>query len=163
MSTAKVSALLCLLALGPLGCQVERNPTRKQVAEEKAAINARESVAPPPATPAINDAARVMESCGRPASDTVVAIYDKLHNGPVRRMAYLGRQFVELEFIPASPAARQTDVEAPFPPGVRAPAVAPPDTIWRFQSAHMQNREFVTTSRLEIYLPCAAHAMEKEL
>jgi hypothetical protein len=149
--------------MGPLGCQVEKNPTRKQVAEEKAAIHASKSAPPPNPTPAINDAALVLETCGRPASDTVVPIYDKLHNGPVRRMVYQGRQLVELEFIPASPVARQTNVEAPFPPGERAPAIAPPDTIWRFQSAHMENREFVTTSRLEIYLPCAAHAMEKEL
>lgn len=163
MSTAKVSALLCLLALGPLGCEVERTPTRKQVAEENAAIRAGKSAPPPSPTPVVNDAALVIETCGRPASDTVAAIYDKLHNGAVRRMVYQGRQIVELEFIPAAPLAHQTDTEAPFPPGERAPAIAPPDTVWRFQSAHMQNREFVTTSRLEIYLPCAAHAMGKEL
>jgi hypothetical protein len=134
------------------------------VAEQQKAEHAQNSLPPnQPLPPQGDDAERVMEACGRPSSDTVQAIYDKLYNGPVRRMVYRGRQVVTLEYIPSLPAAHQTDVPAPFPPGLRASPYPPPNAVWRFQAARMENQEFLTSKRFEIYLPCAAHALADEL
>ena len=155
--------LLCLVAAGSLGCRIENPPTRRELAQERKEINAQKAEPPPQRYPVVDDAERVMEACGRPASDTVQPIYDKIYNGPVRRMVYRGRQVVVIEYIPSLPTAHQTDVPAPFPPPERAPAYPPPNAVWRFQSARMENREFVTSTRLEIYLPCAARALRDEL
>lgn len=120
-------------------------------------------VPPPRPRPLVDDAQRVKQACGEPASDTEQAIYDKVYNGPVRRMVYVNRQAIVMEFIPSLPEARPAGHEAPFPPELRAPATPPPGSVWRFQTARVGEREFLTSTRLSIYLPCAATALADEL
>jgi hypothetical protein len=163
MHLRKLAALIAVATVGPLGCRVDHPPTRKQVAEERAEDNAEHTAPAAQRIPLYNDAARVIEACGQPLSDTTVAIFDKLYNGPVRRMTYRGRQIIIVEFVPANPEAHQTDIPAPFPQPERGPTSVSPDTVWRFQTAHMQNREYLTSKHLDIYLPCAAGALRDEL
>ena len=150
--------------MGLVGCRVENPPTRREIAQERKVERAQTALPrSQPLAPATDDAERVLEACGRPGSDTVQPIYDKLYNGPVRRMIYRGRQLVMLEYIPSLPVAHQTYTPAPFPPEERASPYPPPNAVWRFQAARMENQEFLTSKRFEIYLPCAAHALADDL
>lgn len=147
-----------------MGCRVENAPSRRDRAQEKKAREAETAPLPEvPRHPVVDDAQRVLEACGRPASDTVQPIYDKTYNGPVRRMVFRGRQLVALDYIPSLPEAHVSHIPAPFPPPERASPTPPPGSVWRFQGAFMENREFVTSTRLAIYLPCAAQALADEL
>ncbi len=163
MATQYSAVLCCLVALSCLGCRVEDPPSRRDIARDDRAEEAQRTPPPPHALAVVDDAERVIESCGQPAGDTTQAIYDKMYNGPVRRMIYFNRQPIVVEFIPSLPEARQSGHEAPFPPELRAPATPPPGSVWRFQAVRMGEREVMTSTRLSIYLPCAALALADEL
>lgn len=91
-----------------------------------------------------DDAALVLGACGRPGSDRVVILRDKLHDGPVRKVSYSGLRYVTLEFVPAEGATRSASA-----------------TPWRFSVAHMAEKEIMTSSGLEPALPCAAKALSQ--
>ena len=163
MATRTFAVLISLLAVSCAGCRIEDPPSRREVAQQNRAADADKSAPPPHYVAKVDDAERVIEKCGQPASDTEQAIYDKIYTGPVRRQVYFNRQPIVMEYIPSLPEARQAGHEAPFPPELRAPATPPPGSVWRFQTARMGEREFMTSTRLKIYLPCAASALEDEL
>ncbi len=163
MAIRSFAVLMCLLAVSCVGCRIEDSPSRREVAQQGRADRA-DRIAPPPShISVVDDAQRVVDACGQPASDTTQAIYDKIYNGPVRRMIYFNRQPIVVEFIPSLPEARLAGHEAPFPPELRAPATPPPGSVWRFQTVRMGEREIMTKTRLSIFLPCAAKALEDEL
>lgn len=147
-----------------LGCAVERPTSRAGSGDAKKQGEARKAaqlVTPREAArPRIDEAQLVLNGCGRPATDVVLPIYDKQDHGPVRRMTFRGRRVVVVEFVPwmaAGTVVPTTQVPRPAP-NVEMAA----DTVWEFSEARMENEELLTSTRLAVYLPCAAKALEKE-
>ena len=159
MSFQRSVVLLFLASLAAFGCGTNHGPTRAELREQRqlAAVG-QASIVP---QPDIDDAELVIARCGRPSYDAILPIYDKLDNGPVRRMIYRGRHALTLEFIPSHPIARFTETPAPFAHG-HLPLNLPADSVWRFDDARMQQEEFLTTERINVYLPCASAALRKE-
>ena len=103
-----------------------------------------------------DNAAAVLRSCGRPASDHVLAIYNKLNQGPVRRIVYKQKKLVTIEFIPTHPIERSQakgHLTAKLPAG----------SVWRFDVAHAPSElDAITAARLQLLLPCAAKPLRSE-
>jgi hypothetical protein len=154
--TARLLSLTCLLAFGclTLGCKEERLPPREQT------VHAPQTKFIEP--PHIDDANLVIARCGHPRSDAVLPIYDKLNNGPVRRMVFRGTRTLTFDFIPSHPIPKITTATAPFPHPQKLPTTLPPDSVWRFDEARLGKQEMLTTNRVKLYLPCAAEALVKE-
>jgi len=153
---------LTLGVLFALGCKPERVPTREQRAEQRQAALAGTPIpAPPP--PNVDDAELVTSRCGPPVSDRVLLIYDKINNGPVRRMVYFGKQEITFDFIPSVPRARATpehETYEHFVEDVRPEL--PPGAVWRFDDARVRQADLLTSRRLKLYLPCASEALFQE-
>ena len=158
---AVLSIVLLSTCLFFAGCETERGPSHAEL--EK--LN-RPQVYPTPSAfvfSTVDDANRVLQACGRPTYDAILPIYDKLNNGPVRRMVYHGRHDITLEFIPSHPLARVTDQPAPFPhPPITLPVTLPANSVWRFDDARMQEEDLMISRRIKVYLPCAAGALAYE-
>jgi len=103
-----------------------------------------------------DNAAQVIESCGKPSPDQVLPIYNKMNQGPVRRMVYRKQRLVTLEFSPTHPIARADahhHLSAQLPAG----------STWRFDIAHVPKElDVITAARMELFLPCAAKALRSE-
>ena len=143
-----------------LGCRIEKPPSRI----EKAEIHKKELAdAPLPVLPQpdIDDAQRVVETCGQPVSDSVVPIFSKYYNGPVRRLEYAGRRDVKLDFIPSRPRAELAHGEAPLPHGGYSYTL-PAGATWRFQAARMEQQVLITAHGVAFYLPCAGDALSRD-
>jgi outer membrane murein-binding lipoprotein Lpp len=108
---------------------------RAQSSNEASAVSEHPSAAE-------DDAALVLQACGRPIADRIRVLHDKLHNGPVRELEYDHSRAVVLEFVPADSATGASQA-----------------TVWRFSIAHMAEKEILASSRLEPWLPCAARAL----
>jgi hypothetical protein len=140
------------------GCQEEHPTSHPQIFSS--AVN--------PAAPATNEvgpgttdsAAQVMGLCGRPGSDTVLAIYDKLNNGPVRRMVYRHlHRVITVDFTPSHPLKRDPNASRHAVPPARLPA----GSVWRFDEASVPKElDMITAARVAVFLPCAGAALKAE-
>jgi hypothetical protein len=154
MRTSFVLALACVVLAG---CKVEKLPSREQVQQQNQAKDQAGLTPQVVPSPNIDDAQLVLSACGQPASDQVLAIYNKMNNGPVRRMVYRGRRVLTLDFVPSIPQARA--VKGPMR---AAPPTPPAGSVWRFDEARMEKEELMTSARVGVYLPCAGAALAKE-
>jgi hypothetical protein len=150
---------LGLALLAPLGCRTEHPPSRQQLESEDVARIAATPVGPSPVSH-VDDANRVLARCGSPMSDEVLSVFNKLQNGPMRRMTYTNGQDVTLDFIPAIPVAHASNAQAMMQRPGGGPVPSP--VIWHFNEAHMQQQDMLTAKRLAFYLPCAAAALYPE-
>ena len=156
-----VTTSLLLVSFGAMaGCRIERAPTRVE-REESHLERLAEAPLPILPQPDVDDALTVIQACGQPNSDTVTPIYSKYYNGPVRRLEYLGRRKVTLDFIPSRPRAELAYAEAPLP-RQGAWDRLPPNASWRFQAGYMEQEQMITSHRLDNYLPCAGDALRHE-
>jgi hypothetical protein len=158
MLTRRPVVLISLACLIILGCKPIRRPQRAEWDAQHDTSTQPHFVEPPK----IDDADLVIGRCGRPRSDAVLPIYDKLNNGPVRRMVFHAKRTVTFDFIPSHPIAKVTAVRAPFKRPPVLPRHLPPDSVWRFDDARMDKEEMLTSNRINFYLPCAAAALAKE-
>jgi len=158
MTFYRFSILLALVSLTALGCKPIKRESRVEWNAQHDTLTQPHFVEPPK----IDDAQLVMASCGRPRSDAVLPIYDKLNNGPVRRMVYYFHRTVTFDFTPSHPIAKITTLRAPFPRPQVLPRHLPPDSVWRFDEARMDHETMLTSYRINFYLPCAATALKKE-
>ncbi len=157
-------ALRCFCGVALLaatGCQT-RDPAPRRTAANDPALRRQEALLtphtlPPPAT---DEADLVLRACGQPISDKVLPIYSNLEHGPVRQLVFAGRQRVVLEFVPSDPephtGRKLLQPAHPLPP---LTARLPPNTVWDFEEGRMEEEEFLTTTHLAVYLPCAARAL----
>ena len=156
-----VTASSLLLGLAAtVGCRIDHPPSRSQrqeIRQEKLA----DVPLPILPQPAYDDAVQVIQFCGSPRSDTVMPVYSKYYNGPVRRLEYVGRRHVTLDFIPSNPRAELAYGEAPLGPSYGGGPVSP-NTTWRFQAGRMEQEVMITSHRLEFYLPCAGQALKQD-
>ena len=101
----RVAGVVCgLMVVTLLGCRIEKPTPHVDVFKERAEKRLDNMITPrelPP--PAQDEAAQVLQTCGRPASDKILPIYTKLEHGPVRRLVYTGRRRVTLDFVPSDP------------------------------------------------------------
>lgn len=153
------SSLLLGLAAS-VGCRIDHPPSRSQRQESRQEKLA-EAPLPVLPQPEYDDAVQVLQFCGPPRSDIVLPVYSKYYNGPVRRLEYVGRRHVTLDFIPSRPRAELAYGEAPLGPSYGGGQVSP-NTTWRFQAGRMEQEVMITSHRLEFYLPCAGQALRQD-
>jgi len=156
MTTVR-AAFLISLVLVLSGCQQEHPTSHPQLFEQKADGAPQTNEVGPGTT---DSAALVMASCGRPGSDTVLAIYDKLNNGPVRRMVYRHlHRVITLDFTPSHPLKRDPNAPHHAVPTPRLPA----GSVWRFDEASVPKEiDMITAARVAVFLPCAGEALKAE-
>jgi hypothetical protein len=112
-------------------------------------------------TPNIDDADLVITHCGRPSSDIVLPIYDKMNNGPVRRIVFHTKRLVTVEFIPSHPITKGTK-DAHHKP-VKLPTTLPDGSVWRFDDVKIPKElDIITADRLAYFFPCGAKALHPE-
>jgi hypothetical protein len=144
MTRAYVVSLSIGLVLA-LGCAVEDPLSRQQ--EHQVTVAKQQDQAYSPrviAAPHTDDAQLVLSACGRPQSDQTVTLHNKLQDGQMRRLSYAGRKAVTLDFVPESTGGNQASA------------------VWRFSHAEVEDETLMTSARVEVYLPCAAHALSGE-
>ncbi len=156
MTTARAAFLISLTILAA-GCTQERPTSRPEVFLPKAQAAPQTNEIGPGTT---DSAQQVMASCGRPSSDTVLAIYDKLNNGPVRRMVYHHlHRVMTIDFTPSHPLKRDPNAPKHAVPPARLPA----GSVWRFDEASVPKElDMITAGRVAVFLPCAGAALRAE-
>jgi hypothetical protein len=141
-----------------------------KAAEERQKTSSGDQIVPPTQqgiaisehkTPNIDDANLVLADCGRPSSDTVLAIYDKMNNGPVRRVVFHTKRLVTVEFIPSHPLAKGArDAHHKL---IKLPTSLPDGSVWRFDDAKVPKElDIITADRLAYFFPCGAKALHPE-
>ena len=149
------TALLFLTCLGLSACKTEYLRTAEEKMKEDAADpNNRVKITPGADT---DDAAVVLRACGQPATDRVLAVYNRADEGPIRRMVFTGNQEVTVDFLPSLPLVRHSST---FNHAVLQPEL-PQGAVWLFDEARVSGEELHTSQRLQPYLPCAAKVINK--
>ena len=150
---AALTAIVCAA-----GCHVEKMPSPEETKDQAEAKKNDKwnsgTVAVVIPTPSTDNAAEVIASCGPAASDQIVTVDDKTESGPVRRMVYnSGKREMDLDFLPLQTSTSSSG---------NGQAAASPNSVWRFNVAHVDNQRLLTAANIRVYLPCAANALAKE-
>ena len=137
------TAILSALLLSAAGCKVEKLSTVPATSRTSSSPAVQ---APAPANAQQDDAQLLLQACGRPRRDQIVQEHNKLHDTVVRKLVYNGREAVTIELIPSQAAAN----------------LLPPNVIWRFSDALMEDQTLLTARDLDPFLPCATRALAHE-
>jgi hypothetical protein len=158
MSRTSFAAFAILLCAFTLGCkptsermnEAAEHPTA--TAEQSGGVDVTENSA----VAQTDNADQILQSCGPPSSDQVLPIYNKLNQGPIRRMTFHQRRLVTLEFIPSHPIERTSSNQKLTPQ-------LPAGSVWRFDVAVVPKElDMITAARLKLFLPCASKALRNE-